>query len=134
MNNVDGLYNSMFPRPCAAGEYIYVQGIEQVRNYPVIPGQTQRFMDVTGLLGYIKSQPYDPHAPYDLKIINMTIEDDPLTKQPAAQPMQNYVTMDQFNSLTEKIDKLLDWNEQKRYRDREGNRNGKSVRTEHAAE
>lgn len=101
----------MCPRPCAPGEYIYVNGEEMAYNYPVVAGDTVRFIDVSGKFDYIKHVPMDLRLPFDFIRVKKEFEvvqssNPPQVQQPQVD-MSNYVTKEQFDSVTEKLNTIL---------------------------
>ena len=102
-------FYSMYPRPCAAGEFIFVQGPEMARTFPVAPGNTVRFIDMSSNYMYVKRVPYEPGADFDFIWIKMEVEEhqEPARKQQQQIDTSNFVTVEQFNSLNNKLDSLL---------------------------
>ena len=105
----------MYPRPCQQGEFIYVTSYEMMQSYPMVPGQTLFFVDVSQPFGYIRTRNYDPRLPDKIQKVNML----PIEEEPPAvtvpTPPQNeppkYVTIEQFNDLNDKLDRLLSQNQ-----------------------
>lgn len=117
--------NFMYPRPCQQGEFVYVTSYEMMQTYPMAPGQTLFFVDVTKPIGYIRSRNYDPRLQDKIQRINMApIEEEPIVPPapvresvPVSQDQPNYATVEQLNELNKKIDKLLSMNsKQSNYR------------------
>lgn len=113
MNERQNSQYGFFPRPCMAGEIIYVQGEEQARSYPGNPGETLRFMDVSGKWAYIKAMPYNPQMPYTFQRIKMVYE--PIEEsQLYGVDRNDFVTQDQLNAVANKLDLVLERLENRR--------------------
>lgn len=101
--------NFMYPRPCQQGEFVYVTSYEMMQTYPMAPGQTLFFVDVTKPIGYIRTRNYDPRIQDKIQKVNMApIEEEPPAPPPAPMPeVPQYVTIEQYNELNKKLDRLL---------------------------
>ena len=99
----------MYPRPCQQGEFVYVTSMEMMQTYPMAPGQTLFFVDVTQPIGYIRTRNYDPRIQDKIQKVNMApIEEEPPAPPPAPMPeAPQYVTIEQYNELNKKLDRLL---------------------------
>lgn len=99
----------MYPRPCQQGEFVYVTSHEMMQTYPMAPGQTLFFVDVTQPVGYIRTRNYDPRLQDKIQRVNMAPieEETPVVQPPAPANAPQYVTVEQFNSLNDKLDRLL---------------------------
>lgn len=100
----------MYPRPCQQGEFVYVTSYEMMQTYPMAPGQTLFFVDVTQPIGYIRTRNYDPRLQDKIQRVNMAPieEETPVAAQPPVPANDpQYVTVEQFNSLNDKLDRLI---------------------------
>lgn len=97
---------AMYPRPCGAGEFIYVCGEDMARRYPLTPGAVGRFIDTTCNYSYIKRMQYDG-INFEFTRVKMVPEAPPVQQVSGQTDFSNFVTQDQLNDLNGKLDTVL---------------------------
>lgn len=97
---------AMYPRPCAPGEFIYVCGEDMAWRYPLAPGAVGRFIDTTCDYSYVKRMQYDG-INFEFTRVKMVPETVPSRQTPNQAGSSNYVTQDQLDDLSGKLDTVL---------------------------
>lgn len=86
-------FNNIYRQPLQFGQYAYVNGIDEAKNFPVPPNTTMLLMESNEPIIYMKATNYLGNATFKtFKLVEI------------AEPAKpQYVTIDDFNKLKEEL-------------------------------
>ncbi len=99
------LRQGQMAQPPASNSIIWVQGESGAKSYMVAPGNTVLLMDSEGSAFYLKSTD-NSGMPLPLRIFDYTERTAAPKTAPAAPQQSQYVTIEEFNALADRLTAL----------------------------